>query len=192
MVVVICCRHGAPALAGSRFLCKHTWERVLLKQKKMMLSWIFQPMAPCSIRAGGSFVCGVFGHRDLTWYFIMLVKAQKKGSLENSRCTVPWGRGKCERASTQRDWARTERTDTCLSSVRNCEKPLSVTAIKSCLGLTESLAQRNLLLYWLLNNTWLLILIACCIYFYEVLLKKKKTDFLGSDREREREGEEIF
>lgn len=38
MVVVICCRHGAHALAGSQFLCKHTWDGVLLKQKKMMLS----------------------------------------------------------------------------------------------------------------------------------------------------------
>lgn len=46
-----------------------------------------------------------------------------------------------------------ERTEICLSSVRNCEKPLSVTAIKSCLGLTERLGQKNLLLYWLLNNT---------------------------------------
>lgn len=37
MVVVICCRHRAHALAGSQFLCKHTWEHVLLKQKKKML-----------------------------------------------------------------------------------------------------------------------------------------------------------
>lgn len=27
MVVVVCCRRGAHALADSRFLCKHTWER---------------------------------------------------------------------------------------------------------------------------------------------------------------------
>lgn len=36
MGVVICCCHRAHALAGSQFLCKHTWEHVLLKQKKMM------------------------------------------------------------------------------------------------------------------------------------------------------------
>lgn len=28
MVVVICCRHRAPALAGSQFLCKHTHGNV--------------------------------------------------------------------------------------------------------------------------------------------------------------------
>lgn len=37
MVVVICCRHRALALSGSQFLCEHTWECVLLKQKKMMM-----------------------------------------------------------------------------------------------------------------------------------------------------------
>lgn len=38
MVVVICCRHRAHALAGSQLLCKHTWDGVLLKQKMMMPS----------------------------------------------------------------------------------------------------------------------------------------------------------
>lgn len=182
MVVVICCRHRALALAASQVLCEHTWEHVRLKQRRMMLSWIFQLTAPCSIQGGGSFICGVFCHWDLTWYFIMLVKAHKKTARGGWRVIVvqylkDWEIWASEQASTQRDWARTERTDGCLTSARNCEKPLSVTAIKSCLGLTESLGQRNLLLYWWLNNTWLLILIACCIYFYEVLLKKKRLTF---------------
>lgn len=77
MVVVICCRHRAHALADSQFLCTHG-KHVPLKQKKMMLSWLFHPTAPCSIQGGGSRVCGVFGHRDLTWYSIMLVEAHKK------------------------------------------------------------------------------------------------------------------
>lgn len=38
MVVVSCCRHRAHALAGSQFLCLLTWERVLLKKKKLVLN----------------------------------------------------------------------------------------------------------------------------------------------------------
>lgn len=78
MVVVICCHHRAQALSGSLFLCKHTWEHVLLKQKKMMMLVlnISSNGILCSIQDGGSLVCGVFGHRDLTQYFITL--AHKK------------------------------------------------------------------------------------------------------------------
>lgn len=81
---------------------------------------------------------------------------------ETNHCTVPWELGTSHRLGSDRR-----------SSVRNCEKPLSVTAIRSRLGSAPILNQRKLLLYGWLNNTWLFILKAGCIYFYEVLLRQK-------------------
>lgn len=169
MVVVRCGSHGAQAPAASPFLCKHTHGNLSYWKRRWCSSWIFRPSAPCSIQDSGSLVCGVSGHWDLIRYIVMLVKGHTEtawGGLENNCCTIPWGLGESEQTSTRREQVRTERTDSCRSSGGNCEKPLSVTAIKSCLGTTQSPGQKNLLLYWWPNNTWLLILIACCIYFY--------------------------
>lgn len=140
--------------------------------RRWCLSWIFHP---CSIQDVGSLVCCVFCHRDLTWYHSGK-KAHKK---------TGWGVWRLIVVQYPEDWeiCASKHSERLSSDCKDrrlfwvlseaVKKPLSVTAIKSCLGLPESLGKRNPLLYWLLNHTWLLILIACCIYFYQVLLKKK-------------------
>lgn len=65
MVVVICCRHGAHTLAGSQFLCKHTWERATETEDDAVLN-ISTKRRPVASKAVALLFSGVLGHWDLT------------------------------------------------------------------------------------------------------------------------------
>lgn len=128
-VVVICCRHWAHALAGN--MCY--WNG-----RRKGLSWIFYLAASCSIQK----VSLLFlGHWDMD-FVMLLVKHVSK-----------WARGRVivvqyhvEDWETHRHWKDWERP------VGNCEKHLSVTAIKFHFGSAWSQGQRNLLLNWLTHD----------------------------------------
>lgn len=79
-------------------------------KRRWCLSWIFHPLAPCSIQDSGSLVCGVFVYWDLIRYFVMLVKAHTKTSQGGWRIIVVqyledrriWANKHSERTSS--DW----------------------------------------------------------------------------------------